>query len=137
MLGSTTFGVLMDRNVSVKRSMAVMLAAAATSLGCAAALGNVPATLVASFLVFEACVGVYFPSMGTLRSQYLPDEHRGVIMNLFQIPLNAIVIAVYTNQKRLGATGALWCSAGSLFMAFLAQLRLNSIEAKNQAPVSF
>ena len=62
-----------------------MLAAAATSLGCAAAFGTTPATLIAAFFAFEACVGLYFPSMGTLRSQYLPDEHRGVIMNLFQV----------------------------------------------------
>ena len=87
MLGSTMFGALMDRNVSVKRSMAGMLAAAATSLGCAAAFGTTPATLIAAFFAFEACVGLYFPSMGTLRSQYLPDEHRGVIMNLFQVGL--------------------------------------------------
>ena len=46
--------------------------------------------LVASFFVFEACVGTYFPLIGTLRSKYLPDAYRGVIMNLFGIPLNLI-----------------------------------------------
>ena len=107
MLGSTMFGLFMDRNVNVKRyvqneavvfihfishlecslctqnrmpnpktnsnpsSMAGMLAAAATSLGCAAAFGTNPATLIAAFFAFEACVGLYFPSMGTLRSQYV------------------------------------------------------------------
>lgn len=40
---------------------------------------------VAAFLAFEACVGMYFPLVGTLRSKYLPDAYRGVIMNLFGI----------------------------------------------------
>ena len=29
---------------------------------------------VAAFFAFEACVGFYFPSIGTLRSKYIPDR---------------------------------------------------------------
>ena len=38
--------------------------------------------------------GVYFPGIGVLRSQYLPEETRATIMNLFRIGLNLIVVVV-------------------------------------------
>lgn len=66
----------------------------------------------------------YFPAIGTLRSKYLPDEHRSVIMNLFGIPLNLIVVATYLQISRLGTTGALWISAASLTCSFLAACAL-------------
>ena len=47
-----------------------------------------------SFCVFEAMCGVYFPGIGVLRSQYLPEETRATIMNLFRIGLNLIVVVV-------------------------------------------
>jgi MFS transporter, MFS domain-containing protein family, molybdate-anion transporter len=47
-----------------------------------------------SFMVFEACVGLYFPSIGTLRSQYIPEANRSTIMNLFRVPLNFLVVVV-------------------------------------------
>ena len=54
-------------------------------------------------------------------------------MNLFGIPLNLIVIAVYTNIKRLGTTGALWCSAGTLAASCFAALRLGSMVSAAKA----
>jgi hypothetical protein len=66
----------------------------------------------------------YFPAIGTLRSTYLPDAHRSVMMNLFGIPLNLIVVATYLQISRLGTTGALWVSAASLTCSFLAACAL-------------
>lgn len=49
---------------------------------------------LAAFLAFEVCVGIFWPVMGTLRSQLLPEELRSTTMNLFRIPLNLIVVTV-------------------------------------------
>ena len=63
---------------------AVAMAAAAVVVKNASSYGaKAFHVLIGSFLVFEACVGMYFPSIGTLRSKYLPDSHRSVMMNLF------------------------------------------------------
>lgn len=44
------------------------------------------------FLVFEFCVGLYYPSMGVFKTDIVPDNVRSTIYNLYRIPLNAIVI---------------------------------------------
>ena len=47
-----------------------------------------------SFLVFEVCVGMYFPAIGMQRGKVIPDEVRSTIMNFFRIPLNVIVVLI-------------------------------------------
>eukprot|EP00746_Dinoflagellata_sp_MGD_P084089 gnl/MRDRNA2_/MRDRNA2_334126_c0_seq1.p1 gnl/MRDRNA2_/MRDRNA2_334126_c0~~gnl/MRDRNA2_/MRDRNA2_334126_c0_seq1.p1 ORF type:complete len:132 (-),score=15.45 gnl/MRDRNA2_/MRDRNA2_334126_c0_seq1:20-364(-) len=73
--------------------------------------------LVVAFFVFEVCVGMYFPSISTLRSKYIPDSHRSVIMNLFGIPLNALVVSVFLSIQYLGVGGALSIATGALSVA--------------------
>merc|ERR1719263_1314821 len=47
-----------------------------------------------AFVVFELCVGVYFPSICTLKSEAVPEAHRATIYNIFRAPMNAIVVTV-------------------------------------------
>lgn len=42
--------------------------------------------------LFEMCVGMYFPSMGTMKGMIVPEDKRAAIYNLFRIPLNFIVL---------------------------------------------
>ncbi|KAG6688207.1 hypothetical protein I3843_11G112000 [Carya illinoinensis] len=53
--------------------------------------------LVVGFCAFEACVGIFWPSMMKMRSQYIPEEARSTIMNFFRIPLNIFVCVVLYN----------------------------------------
>ncbi len=46
------------------------------------------------FCLFEGCVGCYWPLIGNIRSELIPEEARSTIMNMFRIPLNLIVVAV-------------------------------------------
>ena len=82
MLGSTTFAAA-SRKLPAEDLMAGMLVLATLAM-CAATFIGVPSgglvPLVAAFFAFEYCVGMYFPLIGTLRSKYLPDAYRGVIM---------------------------------------------------------
>jgi MFS transporter, MFS domain-containing protein family, molybdate-anion transporter len=41
---------------------------------------------------FEMAVGMYFPTMGTLKGCIVPEDKRAAIYNLFRIPLNFIVL---------------------------------------------
>ena len=55
------------------------------------------APLTGAFLLFEVCCGLYFPSAGTLRGKVIPERSRSAVMNLFRLPLNALVVAVLLN----------------------------------------
>ncbi len=50
-----------------------------------------------AFCIFEACVGVFWPSMMTMRSSFVPEEMRSTIINFFRIPLNLFVSVVLYN----------------------------------------
>jgi hypothetical protein len=133
LLGSTLFGQLAKMSVPTEKFTAGMLTVATLAMSSAtftvSSSMSLPA-LIASFFAFEACVGMYFPSIGTLRSRYVPDSHRSVIMNLFGIPLNVLVVSVFLSISKLGLKGALGISSGALGLAALCMMRLNSKIAK-------
>merc|ERR1719453_801837 len=52
---------------------------------------NVQIRFVA-FLAFEACVGLYFPMMGTLKGDIVPEDMRSTIYNIYRLPLNIVVL---------------------------------------------
>lgn len=139
LFGSTLFGQFAKMKGPTTEGVTTgMLAVATIAMSTAtytvsSATSGLPA-LVASFFAFEACVGMYFPSIGTLRSKYIPDSHRSVIMNLFGIPLNVLVVSVFMFVKYLGVNGALGISSSALALATLCMVRLNRILAKEAAP---
>lgn len=47
--------------------------------------------------MWQVLVGVFWPSMMKLRSQYVPEDLRATILNLFRIPLNLFVCLVLYN----------------------------------------
>merc|ERR1719247_1551958 len=64
------------------------------SMGCHLTVylfSNVQIRFVA-FLAFEACVGLYFPLMGTLKGDIVPEDMRSTIYNIYRFPLNVIVL---------------------------------------------
>lgn len=48
--------------------------------------------ILCSFIVFETCVGTFFPCLGLLRSKVIPDAIQGSVMNIFRVPLNILVV---------------------------------------------
>jgi MFS transporter, MFS domain-containing protein family, molybdate-anion transporter len=135
LLGSTLFGQLAKMGVPTEVSTSSMLSAAALAMTAATftvstlspVMSMSLAGLMASFFAFEACVGMYFPSIGLLRSKYVPDSHRSVIMNLFGIPLNLLVVSVFLSANKLGVKGALGVSSGALGIAALCMFKLRSM----------
>jgi hypothetical protein len=52
---------------------------------------NVQVRFVA-FLAFEMMVGLYFPVIGTLKGDIVPEDMRSTIYNIYRLPLNVIVL---------------------------------------------
>lgn len=120
LLGSTIFSAI-AKKVRTEVSTLGMLVVATVAMAAGTASALAPTAplipIVAAFFLFELCVGMYFPSISTLRSKYIPDSHRSVIMNLFGIPLNALVVSVFLSIKLLGVGGALSIATGALSIA--------------------
>ena len=92
--------------------------------------GAILSVLMLSLFLFESCVGMYFPTIGTLRSKYFPDSHRTVVMNLFGIPLNVMVVTVFLSIEKLGVRGALGVSTTALAVATACGLKLKRLVDK-------
>uniref|UniRef100_A0A0E0NNR7 Molybdate-anion transporter n=2 Tax=Oryza TaxID=4527 RepID=A0A0E0NNR7_ORYRU len=76
------------------------------------------------FCTFEACVGIFWPSIMKMRSQYIPEEARSTIMNFFRIPLNLFVCVVLYNVNAFPITVMFGMCSIFLFMAAILQRRL-------------
>ncbi|KAJ0048953.1 hypothetical protein Pint_14838 [Pistacia integerrima] len=76
------------------------------------------------FCTFEACVGIFWPSIMKMRSQYIPEEARSTIMNFFRIPLNMFVCIVLYNVDAFPITIMFGMCSIFLIMASVLQRRL-------------
>ncbi|CAE7836552.1 MFSD5 [Symbiodinium sp. KB8] len=75
-----------------------------------------------AFFIFEMCVGIYFPMMGTMKGQIVPESKRSTIYNLYRVPLNAIV--VLTLILKLGEGISFMATTTMLCVAAFAQARI-------------
>lgn len=51
-------------------------------------------TCFMAFLTFEFCCGLYFPTIGVLKSDVVPESVRGTMYNIYRVPLNAVVVCL-------------------------------------------
>merc|ERR1711988_610887 len=89
-LGGLIFATLND-NLGVELGTVIVFIVGA----CALLVPVFVQTLVAvlcSFVVFETCVGAFFPCAGYLRSKVIPNDVQGSVMNIFRVPLNIFVV---------------------------------------------
>ncbi|GAB1602001.1 molybdate-anion transporter-like [Argonauta hians] len=93
MLGSYVFKVS-QQYMSVESFMRFVLLIAAVTLFLPVISSNHGVVFYA-FLAFELCVGMFWPSIGTMRGKYLKDQSRATVMSVFRIPLNIIVITIF------------------------------------------
>lgn len=70
-------------------------AGASISLLLTVMLKNEPITFWA-FCFFEACIGIYFPSIGAQRAMIVDDGVRAKIYGILRIPLNIFVVVALT-----------------------------------------
>ena len=66
-----------------------------------AAVSESTTVVLVAFFSFEVTVGLYWPSIGTIRARYLPQEVRATLMNVFRVGLNIIVVTVLYNIEAL------------------------------------
>ena len=88
------------------------------------------------FLVLETSIGLYFPSIGCLRSELIPEECRATVTNWFRVPMNLITCVtllainhpvVAADKRPIFAT----CT-GLLITAVVVCSKFSSIQRKHQ-----
>eukprot|EP01087_Luapelamoeba_hula_P010142 TRINITY_DN2671_c2_g1_i1.p1 TRINITY_DN2671_c2_g1~~TRINITY_DN2671_c2_g1_i1.p1 ORF type:complete len:495 (+),score=72.39 TRINITY_DN2671_c2_g1_i1:89-1573(+) len=93
MIGSSVFSILVHLGFQLETIGMGLLATSALALFIPYVSTDIPIILF-SFLLFEACCGVFWPCFGTLRGQHIPEDSRATIMNFFRVPLNLFVVVV-------------------------------------------
>jgi len=109
MLGTIAFSRLSDAGVSASKCLAGILALASLScvamafpyyssgVGNVVGLGGVVRTSANTpqyigMLLYEFCIGFYYPAMGTVKGTIVPEHQRAAIYNVFRLPLNLLVL---------------------------------------------
>jgi len=119
-LGSTLFGYFREREQSAEW-LAFYNYLAAIAVLWAAVTVNMYVRLF-SCVLFEMCVGWFWPCAMTLRGKHIPEEVRATIMNFFRIPLNIIVVVVLLRIKYLPIEMVVKCCAFCMAVAAICQL---------------
>ena len=91
MAGSSTFSLFMERNIKVE-TLAIGIFGLASSSMLIVAMSPSPTLAFVAMNLFEVAVGLYWPTMGTMKGAIVPESKRAAIYNLFRIPLNFIVL---------------------------------------------
>merc|ERR1719229_2012878 len=100
-----------------------MLAFVLASLAISGSLGAPLQLSFLAFMLFEFCVGVYFPSVGVVKSDIVPEQVRGTMYNFYRVPLNAIVVALLLSDISMATCFRL--NAALLMVSFLCVLWVN------------
>merc|ERR1712232_137878 len=93
--------------------------------------------VLVSFFLFEACVDIFQPAAGFVRSKVIPDAVQGSVMNLFRVPLNVLVVIGTKMTDMYPASFCFsvivsWLLLGGLLQLVLA-FEINKSEAKTKA----
>ncbi len=80
--------------------------------------------ILTSFVIVEFSVGLFNPVAGTLRSKYVPDNLQGGILNIFRLPLNAVVVAGTFATDVLPTYQVYWIVSGCFMAAAVLQSTL-------------
>jgi hypothetical protein len=96
MIGASVATILGDKVKAISRLVATFLlgVVAFCVLSFVAGSEHFLMTSFVGFLVFEFCCGLYFPTVGVLKSEIVPEHIRGTMYNIYRVPLNFVVVAL-------------------------------------------
>lgn len=128
MIGSNLFKHLI-KQTTVEKFMRYVLALSAVCLAVPILLPKNQFLIFVAFIIFEICVGIFWPSMGTMRSYLVPEAARSTIMNFFRIPLNLIVVMILLQDISLSLIFK--CCVGFLLLATVGMFYLEKLVANS------
>ena len=127
MMGSQLFEMANDHHVEVHFLIFLLLATSVACMGLVAVY-EVYQTRLMLFLLFELCIGVYWPASSVLRSHIIPESCRATVMSLFRIPLNWIVLISLIGVDRISQFQCFMTCAFILVVSLLCQHQLSLLD---------
>jgi len=103
MVGSSIFKLLAAKRENLFRIPLYMHLVATISMACITLFLSNKFIVYTMFLVFEATVGIFYPSYGMIKSEKIPEDIRSAVMNIFRIPLNIFVVLLLLKVKYLSS----------------------------------
>ncbi|UJR37609.1 hypothetical protein I4U23_030306 [Adineta vaga] len=100
MMGSNAFEIFRNETTPESFTRYIMIISA-FCLSVPVFLPDDQVTMFIAFLIFEFCIGLFWPAMATMRSKYVPEEARATVMNYIRIPLNFIVVVILLKDFHL------------------------------------
>jgi len=141
MIGSSLYSVLLTKNVSSQTILCYCLMVMAASF-CVCVLSTSPndggdyvfATF-SSFVILEISVGLYFPCIGRLKGETIPENLRANIMNWFRVPMNvitctALVSMHHLNHDRANQIVFFYCVCSSILGLWTAKYYARSYKTR-------
>jgi len=124
MMGSSSFSGCKSR-VNAASVVLVACVVGAGSFGLVALKCEQAAFVAAiylAFLCFEGSVGLYYPSIGALKSEWVPEAARAGIYNLYRVPLNIVTVCIVLldlSLSRAFAACAILCAVAATILALM------------------
>ncbi|CAF0820693.1 unnamed protein product [Adineta ricciae] len=131
MIGSNLFKVLC-KYTTPESFMRPVILISALCMSVPVFMPTAQSIMFAGFLIFESCVGIFWPAMAQLRSKYVPEEARATVMNYFRIPLNLIVVIILLKDfelKTIFTSCILFLLLAGISIFCLHRLSLHSMRA--------
>ncbi|KAK8735990.1 hypothetical protein OTU49_005157 [Cherax quadricarinatus] len=142
MIGSSLHALLLSKKFQAEQllMMAVFLAIIAMSLCIySTSVSHLYVSFIA-FLILEVAVGMYFPAIGYLRSQVIPEDLRAGIMNWFRVPTNVITCAgllLVHNNTLISSTQTMFAiCTGMLSIALLCNFKFITLFNSSRVPLT-
>jgi MFS family permease len=130
-LGGTLFGVFAD--VPTTQLMRYVFVGASASMAVPMMTSS-HTVIMGAFIGFEVLVGLFWPGIMTLRSTYVPEHCRATVINLFRMPLNAIVCLVLYMQGSMSVSHVFtFCMAFHAMAAVAAVMLSGSVGEADKA----
>jgi hypothetical protein len=129
MMGSQLFEMAAHHRVETHALISLLLA---ISIACMVlvAIYEVYQTRLMLFLLFEVCIGIYWPASSVLRSHIIPESCRATIMSLFRIPLNGIVLITLIGVDKISQFQCFMTCAFILLISLLCQYQLSLLNSE-------
>lgn len=125
MCGASTSTLISEKVCAIQRlKLLSVLGVAAFTIASLTAQHNAHVCFV-SFLLFEFCVGIYFPSVGGVKSEMIPERIRATMYNLCRVPLNAVVVSLLLSN--IGVVQCFRFCAVLLAVVFLAAMGIKHV----------
>jgi len=122
MAGSSIFSIAMEK-MKPEQLAVIVFGVAFSAFALIVCSTSATSTFLAMNL-FEMCVGMYFPSMGTMKGMIVPEDKRAAIYNLFRIPLNFIVL--FSLLTDLTPRTSFILCGGMMVVATILQMKVKS-----------